>query len=249
MVIVVAWGNVTIDVPCSYGQQDNYSASLKFKAQRYYWGREVRQNFSKAFNLYLQAAERGDTEAQYIVGGMYFKGIGTERNLKEAFKWLYKAAEKGKSTPQSQKILGQEFLVGRVVPKNYSQSVQWYKMASENGDHDAQNELAFLYYVGRGVEQDFKKAFQWFEKAARGGLVIAQYNVGIMWYTGNGVKQSNLIKAYSWLNLAASNGYSQAEPAAKFIETELDSTDLEIAQKEATALYTQISAEQAKKNN
>jgi len=241
-VLLLAFPIFSVDT--LFAQQSSYTESLKFEAQKYYWGGKVRQNLPKAFALYLEAARRGDTEAQYIVGGMYFKGIGTERDPKEAFKWLYKAAEKGKSTPQSQKILGQDFLIGRVVPRNYSQSVQWYKLAAENGDHDAQNELAFLYYVGRGVQQDFKTAYNWFERAAKGGLAIAQYNVGIMWYTGNGVEKPDLIAAYSWLSLAAANGYADATPASKYIETLLDTSELKEAQHKATVLYKQITAGQ-----
>lgn len=228
-------------------EQDNYTATLKVEAQRYYWGKGVRQNLPRAFALYLQAAGRGDTEAQYIVGGMYFKGIGTQRNVREAFKWLYKAAENGESTPQSQKILGQEFLVGNVVPRNYTQSVQWYELAAKNGDRDAQNELAFLYYTGRGVEQNFKTAFTWFEKAAKRGLAIAQYNVGIMWYTGNGVEQTDLIQAYAWLSLAAASGYVDAGPASKYIETLLDPSELKTAQKHATTLYNEIDEKRTEK--
>ncbi len=221
-------------------QQDIGIATLKFEAQQYYWGKEVRQDLPKAFALYLKAARLGDTEAQYIVGGMYSKGIGTKRNQREAFRWLYKAAQQGKSTSQSQKILGQDFLVGNVVPRNYTQSAEWYKMAAEHGDRDAQNELAFLYYIGRGVEQNFKTSFKWFEKAARRGLPIAQYNVGIMWYTGNGVEKQDLIAAYSWLSLASSNGYTDAGSAAKYIETLLDQSELKEAQQRATLLYNQI---------
>lgn len=213
---------------------------LKQNAQKYYWGKEVKQNLPMALALYLQAAHRGDTEAQFIVGGMYFQGIGTEKNPKEAFKWLYEAAQNGESTPKSQKILGQAFLLGNVVPQNYSESLQWYHRAAENGDRDAQNELAFLYYVGRGVEQDFKKSFEWFEKAARGGLPVAQYNVGIMWYTGNGVEQTDLVQAYTWLSLAAANGHRDASAASKYLETVLSAPELNQAQQQATLLYNEI---------
>jgi len=127
------------------------------------------------------------------------------------------------------------------VPRNYNQSVQWYKMAAENGDHEAQNELAFLYYTGKGVQQNFQTSFRWFEKAARGGLPIAQYNVGIMWYTGNGVKTPDLITAYGWLSLAAANGYANANTATRYIETLLGPSELKEAQKKATSLYNQIS--------
>ncbi|MDR3630730.1 MAG: tetratricopeptide repeat protein [Desulfocapsaceae bacterium] len=226
-------------------QSNHYTESLKYTAQKYYWGKNVRQDLPKALSLYRQAAERGDTEAQFIAGGMYFRGIGTDKNPQEAFKWLYKAALNGASTPQSQKILGQSFLMGSGVPQNYNESIQWYQKAAENGDRDAQNELAFLYYVGRGVGQDFRTAYKWFEKAAREGLVVAQYNVGIMWYTGNGVDSSDLIQAYSWLSLAAANGHQDASAASKYIETIISPSELQEAQKRGMQLYRQINEGQA----
>ena len=240
--LFIIFGIAVFFVATVQAGNDPSLARLKFNAQKYYWGREVRQNLPKALALYLLAAERGDTEAQFIVGGMYFQGIGTEKNQKEAFKWLYKAALHGESTPQSQKLLGQAFLLGNVVPKNYTESVQWYQRAAESGDHDAQNELAFLYYVGRGVEQNFKTSFTWFEKAAEGGLAVAQYNVGIMWYTGNGVEKQDLIQAYTWLSLAAANGHQDAAAASKYLETILSDSELKQAQHQATLLYDQINA-------
>ncbi len=241
--LAVFLGLAVLFISTAQAKKDPYTESLKFNAQKYYWGNEVRQNLPKSFSLYLQAAQKGDTEAQFIVGGMYFKGVGTEKNPKEAFKWLYKAAVNGESTPQSQKILGQAFLLGNGVPQNYTKSIQWYEKASENGDHDAQNELAFLYYVGKGVEQDFTASFKWFEKAAKGGLAVAQYNVGIMWYTGNGVEKPDMIQAYTWLSLAAANGHQDASAASKYIETVLNASELKQGQQQAVVLYDQINAQ------
>jgi uncharacterized protein len=234
--------------PAVRAENDPTLDVLKFNAQKYYWGKDVRQDLPKALTFYLLAAQKGDTEAQFIVGGMYFQGIGTEKNPKEGFKWLYMAAKNGESTPKSQKILGQAFLQGNVVPQNYTESLQWYHRAAENGDHDAQNELAFLYYVGKGVEQDFKTSFEWFEKAARGGLPVAQYNVGIMYYTGNGVEQTDLLQAYTWLSLAAANGHNNASAASKYLETLLNASELKQAQQKATQLYNEINAKIQEKN-
>lgn len=213
---------------------------LKMSAQRYYWGKDGTRDYAKALSLYLQAANLGDAEAQFIAGGMYFRGRGTEKNPKEAFRLLYQAALNGKSSPESQKILAQAFLVGQTVPKNYPEAVRWYQESAENGDKDAQNELAFLYFVGQGVEQDSAKAFDLFSQAADSGLAIAQYNVGIMYYTGNGVEEVDLTKSYAWLNLAASNGYTDAEAARSFLESVLDQDELRRAQKLSGELFRAI---------
>ncbi len=215
---------------------DSRTRYLKQEGQKYYWGREVPRNLNKAFQLYLEAARRGDREAQYIAGGMYFRGMGTERNYARAFQLLYGAALKGKSTPESQKLLGEFFLIGHTVPQNYREALKWYKQASENGDREAQSELGYLYFAGRGIEQDFKKAFFWTEKAARQGLAVAQYSLGIMWYSGNGVEDADLINAYAWLSVAAANNHSDAIVAQNFLKSSLSREELVQAQNKATYL-------------
>lgn len=217
---------------------------LKNSARKFYWGAGEKQDYVKALNLYLEAARLGDAEAQFIAGGMYFVGRGTPKDTREAFRLLYQAALNGKSTAESQKILGQSFLVGLAAPKNYPEAVRWYQKASNNGDRDAQNELAFLYFVGHGVNQNPAKAFELFEKAAKSGLAIAQYNLGIMWYTGNGVEKTDLVQSYAWFNIAAANGYRDAEGARSFIESVLNQQELSRAQALSDDLYQQVKKEQ-----
>lgn len=211
-------------------------ANLKNRAKNYYWGLAGEQSYAKALQLYLQAAGAGDAEAQYISGGMYLKGLGTEKDFRKAFKLLHDAAKNGKSSAESEQILGQAFLLGSGVPKNYEKALQWYHLAAENGSRDAQNELGFIYFVGNGVEQDAEKGGAFFTKAAYNGLVVAQYNVGIMYYTGRGVTAVDLEKAYGWLNLAAANGHQPARAARDFLETIMAKNELAAGQKYSAEL-------------
>jgi len=204
--------------------------SVKERAKNYYWGIGGEQSYPKALQFYLTAAEGGDAEAQFISGGMYFKGLGTIKDFKKAFRLLHEAAKNGKSTAESEQILGQAFLLGSGVPKNYQKALQWYQSAAEKGNKEAQNELGFLYFVGNGVEQDAEKGGDYFLKAAYNGLVVAQYNVGIMYYTGRGVKTADLEKSYGWLNIAAANGHQPAKSAREYLETILSKEELTRAQ-------------------
>ena len=46
-------------------------------------------DFESAFELAEEAADAGNLpEAQFLLGQLYFNGQGTERNIKEAYKWL-----------------------------------------------------------------------------------------------------------------------------------------------------------------
>lgn len=214
--------------------------ALKDRARKHYWGLGTTQSYSKALQLYLQAADRGDAESKYISGGMYFKGLGGQKDLPLAFKLLHEAAMSGKSSPESQQILGQAFLLGSGVPKHYGKALHWYTLSAENGNREAMNELGFMYSVGRVVEQDPQKGAEFFLKAAYKGLPIAQYNVGILYYTGNGFDTVDLQKSYAWLNVAASNSHQPAIAARNYLESILSGKELAAAQNLTDQLTREI---------
>lgn len=52
---------------------------------------------------------KGDTRAQYYLGEMYERGLGTSQNIDEALKWYAKAAQKGDSWAKSKLALRAKF--------------------------------------------------------------------------------------------------------------------------------------------
>ena len=52
------------------------------------------------FNKWKSLAEQGNSEAQYNIGRMYYKGDGVPKDYKEAVKWYRKAAEQGSADAQ-----------------------------------------------------------------------------------------------------------------------------------------------------
>lgn len=214
--------------------------ALVSTAQKYYYGVGAPKNYHKALRLYVKAAQNGNVDAMFIAGGMYMKGQGTSINTAEAFKWLYKAAINGRSSKESERILGQSFITGENVPQNYKEALHWYEKAATGGDAAAQSELGFLYFSGKMMEVDYEKAHHWFEKAARNNYPIAQYNMGILWYTGNGVATTDNVKAYAWFNLSDSNGHRNGAVAKQFLETILTREELKRAQELSTELYRDI---------
>ncbi len=210
------------------------------RAQSYYYGQGVKRNLHRAFILYLEAARRGDPDSMLVVGGMYMQGEGVAENRKEGFKWLYKAANNGSSSKESQRVIGQFLLAGEGVPVNYKEAAHWYELAAEGGDAEAQSELAYLYFFGDKVERDYDKAHKWFRLAAENGYGLAQYNMGILWYTGSGVPEVDFGRAYAWFSLAAASGYQNGDVAKKFLETQLSAEELQQAQEYASYLYKEI---------
>ncbi len=204
--------------------------ALKGKAKQYYWGKGVKQNYSKALEFFLKAAKRGDAEAQFISGGMYYRGMGVEENLPAAFQLLHKAALNGKSSPESERVIAQAFVQGAGTYKNYKEAMHWYQKSADHGDSEAQNTLGYMFFTGNGVDQDFSKGGAFFLQAANNNSAIAQYNVGIMYFTGKGVGDIDYVKAYSWMNLAAANGHKPAIVARDYIETIISGEEIIEAQ-------------------
>lgn len=52
-------------------------------------------HYSKAYNELLPLAARGNADAQYAVGYMYYYGKGVDENKQLAKHWLTKAANQG----------------------------------------------------------------------------------------------------------------------------------------------------------
>jgi TPR repeat protein len=53
------------------------------------------KKYSAAFTELKPLAERGNKDAQYAVGYMYFYGRGVDKNKKAAKQWITKAADQG----------------------------------------------------------------------------------------------------------------------------------------------------------
>jgi TPR repeat protein len=64
------------------------------------------------------------------------------------------------------------------VVQNYGEAAHWYRMAADQGNVDAEYNLALLYANGRGVSLDLGEARQWMQKAASAGDSAAQQWLG-----------------------------------------------------------------------
>ncbi|MDO4952135.1 MAG: tetratricopeptide repeat protein, partial [Bacteroidales bacterium] len=93
---------------------------------------------------------------------------------------------------------GDDYYYGRHgLPKNYKKAAEYYIIAANKGNADAQSSLGRCYYNGQGVSQNYYKAVEWYRKAAEQGDAMAQHNLGVCYYNGQGVSQ-NYYKAVEW---------------------------------------------------
>ena len=84
--------------------------------------------------------------------------------------------------------------------------VDLYKIAIEDGEDDAMNDLGALYYDGRGCEQDFQKAVYYYDMAATNGNRQAQENLGYCYYYGRNMPV-DYEKAFHYFALGAFDGH------------------------------------------
>lgn len=134
----------------------------------------VSGNYPVALAEFTSLAEKGNAEAQYILGLMYVEGKVVPQDYKVAMLWYRKAAEQGNA--RAQNSLGAMYARGLGVPLDYQTALSWYLKAAEQGDSTAQNNLGFMYLNVQGVPADLVQAHKWFSLAAATGNEDAKEN-------------------------------------------------------------------------
>ena len=96
-----------------------------------------------AIELFLEAAEAGDSDAQCSLGDIYLEGAaGIEPNPKAMLQWYGSAANL--NHPKAQYMLGKLLAEGKLVAQSDEAAFQWLTLAIMNQSEPAQKELAML---------------------------------------------------------------------------------------------------------
>lgn len=152
-----------------------------------------------AFESCRRDAQKGDPKAEGLLGLMYEKGAGTEKNHAEALRWLEKGARKGDADAQNN--LGFLYFQGQGVTQDYAVALKWFKKAAAQGLASAQANLGLMYGRGKGVPKDYAQAMEWFRKAALQDDVDSQVNLGMLYSLGQGTPK-DYVESYYWFSLA-----------------------------------------------
>ena len=93
--------------------------------------------------------------------------------------------------------------VGKVLSRyiggaeNQIEANDWYLIAAEAGDADAQNTLGIRISEGHGTKSNNKEAVKWFKKSAEQGHVYGSCNLALHYARGWGVARNPLL-ALKW---------------------------------------------------
>eukprot|EP00931_Biecheleriopsis_adriatica_P020865 TRINITY_DN13813_c0_g1_i1.p1 TRINITY_DN13813_c0_g1~~TRINITY_DN13813_c0_g1_i1.p1 ORF type:complete len:270 (-),score=46.62 TRINITY_DN13813_c0_g1_i1:160-948(-) len=157
------------------------------------------------YSAFLQKAEAGDAEAQYLLGRDFWSGEnGHPENKQEGLKWMTRSAENGEG--EAMMFLAVVFRKGdELVKRDIDRSIHWATQAAMRG-LTVGAELSLKLFQQRAGQReteedklkDLKLAFKWAKrcakddssfcqnelaKAYRQGLIVGKnYKKAVYWY-------------------------------------------------------------------
>lgn len=150
-----------------------------------------------------RAAAKGNAEAWFCLGKMYWTGAGVEKDLFKGMECFVKSADAGKK--EAQILAGWSYYKGGPVEQDLDLAKKYYRMAADNADERAFYWLGMISYDMK----DYKDAMYYFKYAARGGDIGSMVWVGTLYRNGLGEK-ANYNKALFWYERAAKKNNADA---------------------------------------
>ena len=93
---------------------------------------------------------------------------------------------------------------------NFEEAAIAYLISANEGNAEAQFDIAYAYFNGEGIERDYASAAMWFKRSARQNYAKAQYNLAYCYMNGRGVPR-DYDKAFDLLQMSANNNYKRAQ--------------------------------------
>ncbi|MEQ8269465.1 tetratricopeptide repeat protein [Algiphilus sp.] len=130
-------------------------------------------NYDEAMRLWVEAAERGSTDAMNNLANLYVQGQGVERDPSAAVAWYQRAAEAG--DPVAQVHLGEAYEAGAGVSRDNRAAARWFQKAAEQGDAQGAFNLGVMLATDYGAglehsnEAQRQAALKWLGQAADAG--------------------------------------------------------------------------------
>lgn len=125
----------------------------------------------------------------------------------------------GKKAPVLEEA-GKAYLDG-----DYRKAVLMFLPEAEDGNPEAQVNIAFMYYCGMHVEKDHSVAAEWYRKAAERNNVTAQFSLATLYENGEGVNRDPE-EAYFWYSLAEKQGDKDSQRLRRELEQSLSAAQI-----------------------
>ena len=128
------------------------------------------KDYATAFKELTPLAEKGDADAQLILGKMYWMGQGVLKDSDQAMKWFKASALQGNADAQF--FLGSIYLLPHT---DIAEGAKWLRLSADQGNQDAQWMLGKAYLQGaKELPRDPVQAEMWLWLAAKDNLEFYQ---------------------------------------------------------------------------
>jgi len=188
--------------------------------QAKYWlrkGSELGDEFGSWYLLepqeFEQAATKGSSEMQYVLGRRSADGAGCEVNIPLSIKLYQMSADQGNS--RAAYNLG-SILTEPNKPElkpylDYEKGIKYLNIAAAKNELLAIDYLGYLYWYGYGVEKNPQKAIELFHKSADQGLIKAARKLGEIYLYAENV-QRDYEKAFKYLSKVEDASSNEDDP-------------------------------------
>ena len=187
-----------------------YALALLLDSQRTQNEITVPKDDKAAFALYEQAAQAGNTEAEFATGQAYQTGHGVTPDAALATAWYRAAALNGLAAAQTS--LGFAYQTGLGIPQDDASASFWFSRAAAQADPAGETALGYLYLFGQGLAQDQPHAVALFSKAAAQNFGPAFLALGYCYAQGLGTAPDTT-RAARYFYKAGLSGVPQAGAA------------------------------------
>ena len=172
---------------------------------RYYRRIGAQQDYAKAAEWYLKAAELGNKSGMVQLGFAYQDGKGVPVDIRQALHWFHAAVRAGDTHSM--------FFVARIYAwsdccSSPAEGATWYRRAIDAGHSDALNELASLYDDTTKGIYDPVEAVKWYtfsaERQKGGSSLRAMLELAMHYRDGVGTACDREM-AKQWLRTLLAN--------------------------------------------
>ena len=165
----------------------------------------------KAREAFQKAADLGNAEAWFYLGGITETDITGDKRFQKAMQYYQKAADQG--CPLGLCAQGDIYEYGNgPYDVDYAKAKRLFEEAINQGSLMGYNGLGTLYVFGYGVEVDPEKGIEYYKKALESDEWFtrnnARVNIGRAYNIGEGGLQPDYTKAREMYQAAADDGHS-----------------------------------------
>jgi TPR repeat protein len=160
---------------------------------------------------YSELANQRDIEAKYQLGVAFLNGDGVVKNVARTVELCKEAAVLGHSKAQFQLGLIYYKAIGKVVSRDYSTAIYWWREAAKQKNTDALFQLGYAFFYKEENDANLiEQAIEYWHEAAELGHQEAQYHLANAYYQGKGT-ELNQKEALKWWEKAGDQGHIIAQ--------------------------------------